>query len=412
MRLNELGVVTVLATKTFSAFTKGLMLCLALCVAGQTNAQSPFRVKAYVNGTAITEYEFVQRQLLLKVLRTPGDLAEQALEALINDRLQLQAASAAGFSASPADIEAGIAELAARTELSPKEYLAALNEAGVATDSFRDLVRASVVWREYIRARFAPRSSITDAEVEQALALLGATGSASVQISELFLPASTAEMRAQNMPLANELSRIRSEAEFSRAALAYSVGASRTNGGRVEEWIPLQNLPPAIARLIAEMTPGEVTEPMDLPTAIALFQLRAIRDVPAEPATIAAIEYAVFHAESDAQAEKVAASADECDDLYGLAFGKDQSVLERNTTPPSSVPRDIALELAKLDSNEAAILPGAGDTRVVMLCQRVIAAESLPSREDVRQQLFNQRLTGFAQLHLDALKAEADIKIK
>ena len=90
---------------------------LSLVPAPQASAQNLFAPVVTINGRVVTRYEVEQRALFLQVLRAPGDLEKQALEALIDERVQGLAADAAGISISEDQLLAGMNEFAARAEL-------------------------------------------------------------------------------------------------------------------------------------------------------------------------------------------------------------------------------------------------------------------------------------------------------
>jgi peptidyl-prolyl cis-trans isomerase SurA len=148
-------------------------LMAALLITGHAApapAQSPFTVAARVNNDIVTNYEIQQRQRFLQLLNAPGDVISNAPEALINERLQTQAAERMGVVATPEDIEAGVAEFAARANMGPQQFITALGEAGVSAESFRDFIAAGINWRNVVRARFADSAQVSDAEIDRALA--------------------------------------------------------------------------------------------------------------------------------------------------------------------------------------------------------------------------------------------------
>ncbi|MEO0503756.1 MAG: peptidylprolyl isomerase, partial [Pseudomonadota bacterium] len=168
--------------------------------------------------------------------------------------------------------------------------------------------------------------------------------------------------------------------------------------------------------------PGEVTQPLPIPNAVALFQLRDIREIGAPAQEYDAVEYAAYYInggrtpEALGIARNIRASVDRCDDLYGIAKGKPENVLDRGSLPPDEIPEDIAIELAKLDPGEVstALTRANGNTLVfLMLCGRTPALEEdqVIDREAVAAQLRNQRLTAFSDNLLAELAAEANIVI-
>lgn len=397
----------------------GAALALGIWASGAP-AQNLFAPVAYVNDGAVTGYELNQRILLMKLLSNPGNVEKLALERLIDERLQKEAGQRAGIQLTSEDITNGIEEFAQRTDQSGEQFLATLAREGIAPESFRDFVVSGLIWRQLVRDRFAAQVSVSDAEIDEAIAQSGTRGSARVLISEIFLPINTPANEAITLELAPQIAKLRSIDEFAQAARQYSAGPSRDRGGRVEKWLPIENLPPQIKNLVLTMTPGQVTDPIEIPNALALFQLRALRETTAPAPKNPALDYAAYYIagghspEAMERAAKLRAQVDTCDDLYGIAQNEPPDVLERDTLPLADIPTDIALELAKLDTGEVstALTRANGQTLVfLMLCERKRDQAAEFSREAVSSQLRNRRLSKLADGYLDTLRANADIRL-
>ena len=75
------------------------------------------------------------------------------------------------------------------------------------------------------------------------------------------------------------------------------------------------------------------------------------------------------------------------------------------------VPNDVALELAKLDPGETSVVLTRGSyRRMLMLCGRSPVLEPMPTRDQVREQVINQKLEGMAGSYLEELRAAAIIR--
>lgn len=391
-----------------------------VAMAGAGTAQGLFSPAIVVDDTVITNFELQQRVQLLKLLRAPGDPDRNARDQLIEDRLKLSAATAAGIEITEEDVEFGMEEFAARANLTAEEFVNGIGEAGVDEQTFRDFVRSGVAWRELVRARFAGQVQVNDDEVDRALSATGGgVGGVRVLVSEIIIPAPP-DRAEEAQALASELSQINTLPEFAVAARQYSASASRAQGGRLS-WVPITRLPPVLRPLILGLAPGEVTEPIPIPNAFAVFQLRAIEETGVEEPEIAAIEYALYYigdGQSDggrAEARKITDRIDTCDDLYGVNLGQPEERLERITLPPSEIPGDIALELAKLDKHEIStdLTRNNGGTRVLlMLCGRTPALVEDEARDQFVAALRNQRLSSLANGYLEQLRADARIEVR
>ncbi|MEL7213330.1 MAG: peptidylprolyl isomerase [Pseudomonadota bacterium] len=394
-----------------------ICLCLSFGLALSATAQSAFSPVIKVNDRAITQYELDQRILFLTLLRSPGNLEELAEEQLIDDRLRLDAVAAAGIQLTEEQIEGGMAEFAGRANLELEQFVQAIAQGGVDRSTFRDFVRAGLGWRELSRARFAPRAQVTEAEVDRAIKAGSSDGGIRVLLNEIILP-NTPQTAAQTQRRVEDIQRIDSVAAFQSAARRFSVSGSRGRSGQLD-WLPLGNLPPQIRQIVLGLKPGEVSPAIPIPNAIIFFQLRDIEETEAAPVEFAAIEYAAYYiaggrsAAGLATAERVRAEVDTCDDLYGVAKGQPEEVLERGALPPSEIPQDIAVELAKLDDGEVstALTRAGGETLVfLMMCGRTPVLGEDVDRESVRSALFNRRVESFANNFLDELRAEAVIE--
>jgi hypothetical protein len=142
---------------------------------------------------------------------------------------------------------------------------------------------------------------------------------------------------------------------------------------------------------------------------------RALARGGTESTGVAAVDYAtipiVSGRGSDAlsRAQALRNRVDTCDDLYGVR----PEGFERRVLPPSEVPQDIAAAISRLDPNEMSfdVTRGEGTLLlVVMLCGR---SNAIPegARDEVREQLFQQRIGAYASGFLEELRADAIIVI-
>lgn len=405
-------------------YAKRLLILAMLVIGGiatlpaASSAQGLFDPVIKVNDSVITRYELEQRARLLSVLNAPGDPAKLAREQLIEERLKMGAARDSGLELTEEGVQAGLTEFAGRGNMGPEEFITAMEREGVAEQTVREFVTTGVTWRQLIAARFGPRVQITEADVDKALNAMTGGSSVRVLLSELIMPAppqQAAEVRAR----ANQLSQINSIEAFSDAARRFSAAETSRNGGKLD-WMQITKLPPALRPLILSLAPGQVTDPVGLEGAIALFQLRAIEEAGVKSPDYAAIDYATYlipGGRSEAalqQAASVAARVDTCDDLYGVVKEEPEERLSRDARKPGEIPSDIAVELAKLDPGEVSTAltrdTGEGQALVLlMLCGRTAASQQDASREEVKQRLRSDRLESHAQSYLEQLRADARI---
>lgn len=389
-------------------------------------AQGLFDPVVRVNGAAITRYELDQRAKLLTLLRAPGNASTLAREQLIEDRLKAEAAVANDVTVDDAATQAGMEEFASRGDLTAEQMIALLGRGGVAEETFRAFVRAGLQWREVTQKRFGPRVSIDDDDLELAREAAPSMTGIRVLLSEIIIPYRP-ENAEQVMNKAQQISELTSTAAFSAEARQFSATQTRDAGGHLP-WQPITQLPPVLRPVVLGLAPGEVTAPLQLDGAVALFQMRAIEETGTPGPDYNFIEYAAYYipggrtVDALGRAAQIDAQTDTCDDLYGIAKGQPPSVLERGTKARSEIPDDIAISLSRLDPGEVSydVTRADGQTLVLlMMCGRsqtksddTQQAEG-ETADDEKTQLTNQvatrRLESFASGYLEQLRSEARI---
>jgi peptidyl-prolyl cis-trans isomerase SurA len=69
------------------------------------------------------------------------------------------------------------------------------------------------------------------------------------------------------------------------------------------------------------------------------------------------------------------------------------------------------MELARLDPGESSVaLTRGGFRRFLMLCSRTVVADEPVNRDNIREQVINQKLDGMAEAYLEELHAAAIIR--
>lgn len=393
----------------------GILAALA-ALAGPAPAQDLFSPVITVGDAAVTGFELQQRELMLAFFRTPGDLSALARTQLVDERLKQAELDRVGLALSEGTLAAELEDFASRAELSLADFVAVLGQAGVAEETLRDYVSINVAWRDYARARFGDGVEVSEAEIDARLAqdAVGASG-IEVLLSEIIIAAPPPQA-AQAEATALAISRVTTEAAFEAAAREASDVPSRERGGRLD-WTPLSNYPGDLQGLLLSLAPGEVTPPLPLDGAVALLQLRAVREGAVPEAAPEAVDYAVVRIPGGlsgaavAEAQGIVAAVDTCDDLYGLGLPDDR--LLRESQAPEAIPQEVALALASLDRDEAtwgATADGGATLLFVMLCSRDYPLpEGAGDREAVAGALRSEVVTGYAEALLADLRARAVI---
>ena len=134
-----------------------------------------------------------------------------------------------------------------------------------------------------------------------------------------------------------------------------------------------------------------------------------LKEDPLKGPAATVVDYAQFLLPAGEDVAQVRKSVDTCNDLYALAKGLPADRLLRESHPEAQVPGDLAAALRLLDPGESTTLSRGGWTVFLMLCSRGAAVELMPTREQARIQLTNQRLAAKAEIYMEELRSEAII---
>lgn len=212
----------------------------------------------------------------------PRDVLErQVLERLVLMKLQLARAQQTGVRVTDQEVDAAIAGIAQQNRLTMEQLRQQAVSDGGTYEDFRNSIRDELVVQR-LRQRFAQsRVSVSEAEIEAALA---AQKSAGVQYHLAHILVALPE-GATPEQIKVALSKIegvqglidRGEMDFPAAAVRYSDSPNALEGGDLG-WRSMDEIPAAFASLIKNMKPGDVSAPLRGASGFQLLKLVEVRD--------------------------------------------------------------------------------------------------------------------------------------
>jgi parvulin-like peptidyl-prolyl isomerase len=244
----------------------GLLLALgALVLSASSRAEIIERVVAKVNGDIVTQSEFEARQLAaVQAAHIPSDQVEsflrqnnqRILQEAIDDLLITQRATDLGIKLRPEYIQDVIEGIKKENNIPSEEELRRqLRREGMSIDDLKRNIERSVLRRQVLSRELDTKAVVTDAdaraEYEKHKAEFGK--SASVHLQEIEVADSE---QAQDV-----IRRARGGEDFAAMARSLSTAGSRASGGDLGQVSP-GDMNPALARLVAALPAGGVSEPV------------------------------------------------------------------------------------------------------------------------------------------------------
>ena len=387
-----------------------VFLCLYAFSESKAQANFLLAAKIQVNNSVITQFELDQRAKFLGALKFTGNHSELAQTQLIEERLKQSEAQKLNISASDFEIEDALKRFASRANLTVKEFNKELKRLEIYPDTFRSYVETEVVWEKLVNKKFGAQSSVSNLQLQRAKSISKFEDTIQVLLTEIIIPFSKDD-RSEKENLANLLKQIKSTEEFSNAAQKYSKAPTATVGGRVK-WQNFDRLPGIIKPLILGLSPGQVTEPIMLTKAIALFQLRDIREIKTDRTQLELLDF--IKVKSDLKyLSFVQDNFHNCSDLEAIIGGQTEVTLTRKKLLSDEIPNTLVPVLDNLDQNESEIIVADGQSQLVIMCERNnqlnSTAQTLEQDKNVLQ---TNRLKHLARSFLETLKDNARIVIK
>jgi peptidyl-prolyl cis-trans isomerase SurA len=275
--MNKLFACLLAATSLFGAGS-------ASAQAQQTAPQPLDRIVAVVDDDVILQSELDRAEQNIRAqyagrpdqLPPPEVLRRQVLERLILVRLEVARAAESGLRVSDQEVDAAAANIGRQNQLTPEQMRAQLTQMGQSYGDFRSSLRDELVIQR-LRQRFAQtRISVSDAEVDAALAAQ-ATGGPQYRLAHILVALPENPTPEQIATAQTKIDGVKSlidkgEMDFAAAAVRYSDSANALEGGDLG-WRSLDEIPTAFANTIRDMQVGQVIGPTRGASGFQLLKL-------------------------------------------------------------------------------------------------------------------------------------------
>ena len=133
-------------------------------------------IKVLVNDDPISDYDIDQRERFLAITtqQQPSPaLKKEATDMLIDERLQLQEGKKLGGTATDADVNGILENMASKNNLDVDGLTIALGKAGVNIKTLKDRLRAQLIWQDAIGRKFRREVQIADVDIDKAVSEAG-----------------------------------------------------------------------------------------------------------------------------------------------------------------------------------------------------------------------------------------------
>jgi peptidyl-prolyl cis-trans isomerase SurA len=394
-------------------------------------AQAVEGVAAIVNDEVISTYDVRQRMRL--ILATTGvrpteelllRVQEQALNSLIDERLQMQQAREFEVEIDQAEVDDAMADLARQNDISPEEIRTSLLDAGVDARTLEDQLRADIAWQILVSGRYMQRVRVSNDQIDQTLERY-AESSAKPQflISEILIAPNFNEGEAElSVRVEAVQSQLYQGASFVAVARQASAAASAIDGGDVG-WVRSGDIKPEIESQLLTMETGTLSPPIQTLDGVYLIALRDRRSG-ADPERVSLNQVlAPINGEATSQIyEEVERTLSRalrgvrgCTDLARVA-GDGSSILvsDLGTIAPSDLAPDFRRVVDSMSPGDISepIRTPAGVVHVALCARDRTGGADLPTRDQIEARLMEQQLSQASRRWLRDLRRDATIETR
>lgn len=425
---------------TANAGRAALWVGLAAIMAGAAASPAPAlaqqdlqRIAAIVNDDIISFFDLDARVMFMiattnapNTPETHKRFQQQVLKTLIDERLQKQEANKNNVKITEQEIKRSLDDLERQNNM-PKggldEYLKKIN---VPRSTLLTQVESGLAWNKLIQRKLRPRLDIGDDEVEEILNRIEANrGLPEQHVAEIFL---TVDAPDQEEEVLRNLERIIGElqkgARFPALARQFSQSATAANGGDLG-WVQQGQLDEQIEEVLKQMPLGTISRPIRTVGGwhlVALIDRR--RPGGAEPrielhqgmlplpprAPQPVVQEFLERTAAAVNGVKDCSAFDEAIKALPRGRANNLGFVQLRDLPG---PLQAIIDPMEPGQITQPLQADAGTVMVLMVCKRDNGEPApLPSKEDIRDRLVQQRLDVQSRRYMRDLRRAAFVDLR
>ncbi len=343
---------------------------------------------------------------------------QQAVESLIEEKLKQQEFTelTEGDTIEDAEVDRDLARLAQRNGLTLDAFMANFTEAGINPETIRSQIRADIGWAAIIRGRFAQQIRVSELRVDSMLERIENSQTESqYRLGEIFLYAP--DQNSQNVAIerAQTLKRqIEQGAPFDQVAQQFSAAPSASAGGELG-WLTPGDIRPEIMSAIETVTPPVLLPPISSENGVYLMALLGKREPVSDDQVSLTLRQAISQdADANAKLAQLKNDVTACSGLQTAANSIGEvNIVDMGEIDPEQLTDPFKSAVETLQTGESTEVLDLGASKMVLfVCSRATGGQALPTREELRERLFDTEISMLAERYLRDVRREATIDMR
>lgn len=395
----------------------------------QASFQLADGIVATVNDQIITGFDLRQRMLLLiaqtQVQPTQENLPsiqQEALNRLIDERLQSQELVRYEVPVTDADVDADIAAMAREAGTTPEAYLGFLEQGGIRPQTLREQLRTEIGWQQLVGGRFGSRARVSRNQVEQAMRqITEAAAKPQYLIGEIYIEASRVGGMQEALNGATQLvQQMVQGAPFQAVARQFSAAPSAVRGGDAG-WVVQGAVQPALQQALDALEVGQLSNAIPVEGGVYIIYMRDKRS--GASTSLVQMKQVMIELPETATEAQVAEATARLESLRSTLTC--DNILQRATSEQGLLGADLGesdvqslapqfqqvARSAEIGTVSSAVRTPLG-VHLLAVCGRRAGGPEAPSYADVENRLRGQNLSMLARRYIRDLRADALIEMK
>lgn len=381
-------------------------------------------IAVIVNDEVISRYDVNQRvRLILVTSGIPSTeenikrIEEQAIKALIDEKIQIQEAIKLEVPDSPNEINLMLDNIARSNQTTAEGILESITSQGVNSETLLNQIKSELLWNKIVRGRFGSYINISDEEVDIIYdRTIQNINNSQYDISEIFIGFEDENEEREARDLTQRLTeQLKNNIPFEPVAQQFSQASSSGQGGFIG-WVSEGQLDPEILSSIKDLEIGEVSEPIKTVNGYFIIKINGKSEEGGKNPMKNQYDLisVSFNIEDKIIAEEFSNDFVSCKRLDTLLENyneKEVNVIGKRLL--QELPKELHKELLEKNAGNA-LSPRFSEKNIdiILICDRKDDIGIQVNREVIEDNIYSQKMGMMSRRHLRDLRRDAVIEYR
>jgi len=381
-------------------------------------------IAVIVNDEVISRYDVNQRvRLILVTSGIPATeenikrIEEQAIKALIDEKIQIQEAVKLEVPESPDEINLMLDNIARGNQTTAEGILESITSQGVNSETLLNQIKSELLWNKIVRGRFGSYINISDEEVNIIYdRTIQNINNSQYDISEIFIGFEDESEEKEAKELTEKLTeQLKNEIAFEPVAQQFSQAPSSGQGGFIG-WVSEGQLDPDIISNIENLEIGSVSDPIKTVNGYYIIKLNGKSEEGGKNPMKNQYDLisVSFNIEDKIMAKDFSDNFISCKRLDGLLENynqKEVNVIGKRLL--QELPKELHKELLEKNAGNA-LSPRFSEENIdiILICDRKDDIGIQVNRDIIEDNIYSQKMGMMSRRHLRDLRRDAVIEYR